>query len=82
MLKIVKTFNSSKQYVMAAVRVSVEEHCVLCDVRNLWQTITAMSVSIGVFVCLCKSESLHVLKLLLVSVSCSLCTLLDIHKDQ
>jgi hypothetical protein len=67
---------------MAASRVFVEEHCVLCEVRTLCQAITAMTVPVFVFICLCKNDCLHVLKLVPVIVTCSLCTLLDTRKDQ
>ena len=81
MLKIVKTFNNKKSYLVAAVRVSVEEDCVLCEVRNLCQAITAMTISVSVFVFLFKKDGLHVLKLLPVIVSWSLSTRLDTSKD-
>jgi hypothetical protein len=45
---------------MGAVRVSVEEHCVLCEVRTLCQAITTMTLSVIVFVFVCKDDSLHV----------------------
>ena len=35
---------------MAAVRVSVEEHCVLCEVQTFCQAITVMTVPVSVFV--------------------------------
>ena len=46
MLKIVETFNHKKRYVVAAVRVSVEEHFVLCEVRNFCKAVTAVTVSV------------------------------------
>ena len=57
-VKIVKSLTE-----MAAVSISVEEHSVLCEVCNICQAITAMTVSLSVFICLCKNEGLHVLKL-------------------
>ena len=41
-LKIAKTFNSRKQPVVAAFRVSVEKRCVLCEVRTLYQAIMSV----------------------------------------
>ena len=67
---------------MAAVRVSVEEHCVLCEVHTICQAITPMPVPVSVFVCLSKNDGLRVLKLLPVIDTCSLCTVLDKRKDQ
>ena len=82
MLKFVETFNHKKRYVFATVRVSVEEHCVLCEVRNLCQTITSMTLSVSVFVCRCNNDRLHALKLLPIIVSCLFCSWLDARKDQ
>ena len=67
---------------MAAVWVSVVEHFFLCEVRTICQAITAITVFVSVFVCLCKNEGLHVLKLLQAIVTCSVITRLDTRKDQ
>ena len=69
MLKIVKTFNHKIRHVVAAVRLSVEEHCVLCEVRTFCKAVTAVTISVSVFVCLCKKEGLHVSKFLPVIVT-------------
>jgi hypothetical protein len=44
MLKTVNNFNSRKEYILAVVRVSVEEHCVLCEVRTLCQAVITVTV--------------------------------------
>ena len=54
---------------MAAVRVSVEVNCVLCEILNLSQAIAAITVSVIVFVFRCNNDRLHVLKLILVIVT-------------
>jgi hypothetical protein len=53
---------------------SVEEHCVLCDVRTICQAITAMSVTVSVFVCLYNNDGLHAFK-----VVTGNCQLLPLH---
>ena len=67
---------------MAEVWVSVVEHFLLCEVRTFCRAITAITVSVSVFVCLCKNEGLHVLKLLPAIVTYSVNTRLDTRKDQ
>jgi len=66
---------------MAWVRVSVEEHCVLCEVRTFSRARTAVTLSDSVRFSL-KLERFHVLKRILVNITTTLCTLLDTRKDQ
>ena len=67
---------------MAALRASIEGHCVLCEVRAHCQEITAIREFGTVFVCFCKNDDLHVLNQLPVNVTFYLCTRLDTRKDQ
>ena len=46
------------------------------------ECIRLMTAPVSVFVCICKNDSLLILNLVPVIVSCSLCTRLDTHKYQ
>jgi len=67
---------------MAALRASIEEHCVLCEVRALCREITPVREFVIVFICFCKNDDLHVLNQLPVNVTSSLCIRLDTRNDQ